>query len=304
MKKKIKVFVLVGMIVMGFNSCRPAQNLRPLNKKPKGKSKLLYFLDQKNQGLETEDGMSDKKKYIFIRLYDPNYNDPMYIANSLQKGIAFVEVNPENVSHASIGFDLSDYFFGLTSGGKYNLKIERCTDVASNDYMEKCNPEKSIQSTYAIPVTNEEYERAYNLILKNLNNKQLKYAATENIKIAGYCVRRKFFTPEEQQKLGSEQLENKLYDIKKDFKKHVKPIIQDQMFVCSTFVAWVLYNSVDSVHQWFDDHKIDYEYITPSDLSQIEGVEFLFSSTWTKFDEAAEEFAKVNEEFADYLPVE
>ena len=64
MKKKIKVFVLVGMIVMGFNSCRPAQNLRPLNKKPKGKSKLLYFLDQKNQGLETEDGMSDKKKYI------------------------------------------------------------------------------------------------------------------------------------------------------------------------------------------------------------------------------------------------
>lgn len=76
------------------------------------------------------------------------------------------------------------------------------------------------------------------------------------------------------------------------------------MFVCSTFVAWVLYNSVDSIHQWFDDHKIDYEYITPSDLSQIEGVEFLFSSTWTEFDEAAEEFAKVNEEFADYLPVE
>lgn len=76
------------------------------------------------------------------------------------------------------------------------------------------------------------------------------------------------------------------------------------MFVCSTFVAWFLYNSVDSVHQWFDDHKIDYEYITPSDLSQIEGVEFLFSSTWTEFDEAAEEFAKVNEEFADYLPVE
>lgn len=105
-------------------------------------------------------------------------------------------------------------------------------------------------------------------------------------------------------KLGSEQLENKLYDNKKDFKKHVKPIIQEQMFVCSTFVAWVLYNSVDSIHQWFDDHKIDYEYITPSDLSQIEGVEFLFSSTWTEFDEAAEEFAKVNEEFADYLPVE
>ena len=42
-------------------------------------------------------------------------------------------------------------------------------------------------------------------------------------------------TPEEQQKLGSEQLEDKLYDIKKDFKKHVKPIIQEQMFVCSTF---------------------------------------------------------------------
>ena len=45
-----------------------------MNKKPKGKSKLLYFLDQKNQGLETEDGMSDKKKYIFS--HEPVYLNP------------------------------------------------------------------------------------------------------------------------------------------------------------------------------------------------------------------------------------
>lgn len=303
MKKKIQVTLLFSAIIFGFISCSAVPNLKPLNKKPKGKSKLMYFLHKGNSIPEMESSPAGEERYLFIRLYDPNYNDPLYIANLLQGGIAITEVNPEEVSHASIGFDLSDYFFGLTAGGRYNLKIEKCTDVASNKYMEKCNPEKSMQSTYAIPVTKEEYEKAYNLIMKNLTNKQLKYAAAENVKIAGYSVRRKFFTVEEQQKLGSIELEDKLYDAKKTFKKHVKLPFTEKRFVCSSFVAWVLYNSVDSVHDWFDEHKIDYHYITPSDLPHIEGVQFLFSSTWTEFDEAAERFGKTNSEFADYLPV-
>jgi len=269
----------------------------------KGKAKLLYYLDRYSKTYSMGDNPSGNKKYLFIRLYDPNYSDPLYIANLLQGGISLTEVNPENVSHASIGFDLSDYFFGLTSGGRYNLKIEKCTDVASNDYMEKCDPAKSVQSVYAIPVTEEEYEKAHNLIMKNLNNKQLKYASVQNIKIAGYSVKRKFFTKEEQQELGSEKLEDKLYDAKKIFKKHVKLPFTDKRFVCSSFVAWILYNSVDSVAKWIDEHKVDYHYITPSDLPHIEGVEFLFSSKWNEFDEQAKKFCERDERFKIFLPV-
>ena len=304
MKKVIFTTLLIGLFFSTFISCQGHINLKPLNEKPEGKSKLMYFLDRRSKPYSAETAPAGEKRYIFIRLYDPNYSDPLYIANLLQGGIALTEVNPESVSHASIGFDLSDYFFGLTSGGRYNLKIERCTDVASNDYMKKCDPEKSIQSTYAIAVTQEEYEKAYNLILKNLNNKQLKYAAVQNVKIAGYSVRRKFFTESEQQQLGSEQLEDKLYDAKKTFKENVKTPFTDKRFVCSSFVAWVLYNSVDRVRQMFDVHKTNYKYITPSDLPHIDGVEFLFSSTWVDFDNAAKEFAVNNEVFESYLPVE
>lgn len=267
----------------------------------KGKAKLLYYLDKFSKKYSMANP-SGGKKYLFIRLYDPNYNDPLYIANLLQGGLSIIEVNPENVSHASIGFDLSDYFFGLTSGGKYNLKIEKCTDVASNDYMEKCNPEKSVQSVYAVAVNEDEYEKAYNMIMKNLNNIQLRYAKSQNIKIAGYSVKRKFFTKEEQQELGSEQLEDKLYNAKEIFKEHVKLPFTDKRFVCSSFVAWVLYNSVESIHKWFDEHKVDYHYVIPSDLSHIDGVEFLFSSTWADFDKQAEEFCKKDERFKEYLP--
>lgn len=303
--KKLLLIIWTTLLFSTFISCQAKNvNLKPLNKKPEGKSKLIYFLDHKSKPYTAEKTPRGEQRYIFIRLYDPNYSDPLYIANLLQGGIALTEVNPENVSHASIGFDLSDYFFGLTSGGRYNLKIERCTDVASNDYMSKCDPVKSIQSTYAIAVTQEEYEKAYNLILKNLNNKQLKYAAVQNVRIAGYSVRRKFFTEEEQQQLGSEQLEDKLYDAKKTFKEYVKSPLADKRFVCSSFVAWVLDNSVERVSNFFDAHKTNYKFITPSDLPHIDGVEFLFSSTWADFDNAAKEFAEKNPDFEAYLPLQ
>jgi len=302
MKKFTKILLLSCLFFSSFSSCSAHPNLKPLNDKPKEKSKLLYFLDKKSKSVNPEAPSGDKK-FIFIRLYDPDYSNPLYIANLLQGGISITQVNPENVSHASIGFDLSDYFFGLTSGGRYNLKIEKCTDVASNDYMSKCDPEKSIQSTYAIAVSEEEYEKAYNLILKNLNNRQLKYAAAQNVRIAGYSVKRKFFTEEEQQKLGSEKLEDRLYDAKKVFKEYEKLSLANKRFFCSSFVAWILYNSVDSVKKMFDSKKIDYKYVTPSDLPHIENVEFLFSSTWADFDKAAMEFAQKDSRFAAYLPV-
>ena len=262
--------------------------------------KFLYFLDKNDK--PSVGAPYGGQNYIFIRLYDPSYKSKLYVENLLQNGMSITQVNPETVSHASIGFDLSDYYFGLTAGGKYNLKIERCMDVASNRYMKKCNPIFSTQSVYAIPVRPEEYEKAYNLVYKNLTNRMLKYATLENIQIAGRSVKRKFFTPEEEQNLESQALSDKLYDAKKFFKKMINDPDFEHKFVCSGFVSWVLYNSVDSVRAWFDENKIDYQKMTPSDIPHIPGVKLLFSSTWENFDSAAKEFANKNPEFAGYIP--
>ena len=266
----------------------------------RGSGKFLYFLDKNDKPLVgTPYG---GQNYIFIRLYDPSYKSKLYVENLLQGGMSITQVNPETVSHASIGFDLSDYYFGLTAGGKYNLKIERCMDIASNRYMKKCNPIFSTQSVYAVPVTPEEYEKAYNLVYRNLTNRMLKYAALENIPIAGRSVKRKFFTKEDEQKLESAALSDKLYDAKKLFKDIVNNPDLERKFVCSGFVSWVLYNSVDSIKLWFDENKIDYKKMTPSDIPHIPGVQLLFSSTWENFDSAAREFVSKNPEFKSYIP--
>lgn len=269
----------------------------------KEKGKWLYFLEgRETQSVNVPAPYGSDHKYIFIRLYDPIYNSSIYLENLLQGGMSITQVNPETVSHASIGFDLSDYFFGLTAGGKYNLKIERCLDVADNKYMKKCDPVRSSQSVYAIEVTPEEYERAYNLVYKNLTNKWLRYATLKNVKIAGLSIKRKFFTEQEQQELGKKATEEKFYDAKQWFRDYQSEPNTIKKFVCSGFVSWVLYNSVDSVHQWFDENKIDVNYVVPSDIPHIQNVKFLFSSTWDNYDRAALQFVHENQEFAEYFP--
>lgn len=264
------------------------------------KGKKIYYLDKKSK-IPVQEPYGDQN-YIFIRLYDPSYASPIYVENLLQNGMSKTQVNPETVSHASIGFDLTDYFFGLTAGGKYNLKIERCMDVASNKYMKKCNPIRSTQSVYAIKVKPEEYEKACDLVYRNLTNKWLKYATLQNVRIAGYSVKRKYFTREEQRNLGSNALADKFYDVKKFIRDFMDTPYSERKFVCSGFVAWVLYNSVDDVHEWFDENKINVKYVIPSDIPHIQGVQFLFSSTWEDYDEAAREFVIENPEFKGYLP--
>lgn len=263
----------------------------------KEKGKDFYYLDK--DGAREPFG---EQRYIFIRLYDPSYASPIYVENLLQNGMSKTQVNPESVSHASIGFDLSDYFFGLTSGGKYNLKIEKCMDVASNRYMKRCNPMRSTQSVYALKVKPEEYEKACDIVYRNLTNKWLRYATIQNVKIAGYSIKRKFFTDEEQQTLGSSALSDRFYTFKKFLRSFFETPYSERKFVCSGFVAWVLYNSVDSIREWFDMNKINVNYVIPSDLPHIEGVEFLFSSTWDDYDCAAKEFVRQNPKFRPYLP--
>lgn len=233
---------------------------------------------------------SSYDKYIFFRLYHPYYDNPFCVENILNNCIKAIDVCPEKATHSAIGFDLSDAFYGLTLAGETDLKPESCTDTLSNPYMKKCNKYKSVQVTYAIKVTDEEYEAAKKLVSEFLENPKTKYSVGQNFLIAGYGVKRKLFMSKTEQEFAG--------------RPHKRPddtFKTDQYsFVCSTFIAYVLANTVQSIKDFFIEKGIDSNYVLPSDLAYLPGVIKLFKSTWVDYNIAAKTFSNVYLSFSPY----
>lgn len=235
--------------------------------------------------------------YIFLRFYDPQLISPFYVSNILKNGIAKVDVNPLTASHVSIGFDLRDDFFGLTLMARPQLDREHCSDTKANNYTKQCDAASSKQMLYAIKATGEERKKAIRVLMENKN---VRYDVDKNFKIANRAVKRKLFTAENDRPM------DKFYASKKDIEavNDAENKKMQKKFVCSTFVAYVLYNSVQSVRNFFNKNHIDYRYLMVSDIACIPGVEELFDSTWENYNGAARVFAAEHEEFRRYLPEE
>lgn len=241
--------------------------------------KLQYNKKLSNLGTEEEN-------YIFIRLYYPYYNNPVSIVNILKNLIIWIDVNQIKYSHVAIGFDLNDNFIGLTTPGKQDLKYEHCTNISTNKYMSKCNPQKSQQATYAIKVSKEEYERAKQLTEFFMYEKTI-YNVAQNVPVGFFELKRKFFTEQEKQQLQ---------DINSQKDKKNKDEVPLE-FVCSNFVAYILINSVDSIKVFFEENNLDYKYIIPSDIPYFPGVTKLFSSSWDNYTKAALTYVKSENNF-------
>ena len=238
-------------------------------------------------------------KYIFFRLYNPAYKNPLYIANILKGGISITKTeNVPDLSHASMNFSLDDNYYGLSLGGEYQLAEEECAVPQNNKYMKNCDPERSEQITYALQVSEEEYEKTKEFVSKYVKSTDINYAASLNFKIALFSIKKKFFTPKDHQKFGTiiypEAASNKKVDLDQD-----EEILNN--FVCSTFVGYVLYNNVESVSDFFDENNIKYEYLNVADIALIPGIIPLFYSNWDTYLDAAQAFVAEYPEFKEYL---
>ena len=244
----------------------------------------IYISEELKQAL-TQD------HWIFIRLYQPYYDNPLCIENVLSKCIQFVDVNPDYSSHSAIGFSLDDGFYGLTSSNSgHNLYLESCTNSGDNEYMKKGNIYKSVEITYALKVTEEEYKKAKNLVESYYDDTRTCYNINQNVKIAWKAVGRKFFSPKDKQQFAA-----------KPFATSEQTFCEDKYdFVCSSFVAYVLANSVESVHDFFVEKQIDSNYVMPSDLAYIPGVIKLFKTTWVDYNIGAKNVAQTYTCFATY----
>lgn len=237
-------------------------------------------------------------EYFFIRLYNAKYKNPLYIANILQFGIQATEVNDISVSHAAFNFSLNDDFWGLSlNGGNDNLAQETCTDTSTNGYMSNVDPDKAEQITYAIRLSKEEYTNLKNFLDEYIKKSEIRYDPFINFSIAGFSIRRKFFTPRNMQLFGNITYLN---EPKKD-RQEFDPEYTKNDFVCSTFIAYALNKNVASINQYFNEHNINYRFVNVSDIPEIPGVVKLFNSTWSEYLNSANAFVEENPEFKKYL---
>ena len=297
-KKNLKKqFLFISFLIAGFifQSCKTTRSITKDAFAPEAPDDSTFIVAHDIVFPETDGDY----KYIFFRLYNPIYKNPLYIANLLKGGINSTRMeNDPEVSHASINFSLDDNYYGLALTDEHQLAPEECAIPESNEYMKKCDPEKSEQITYALKVTEEEYEQTKKFVQTYIDRDEIKYTTSLNFKIALFSIKRKFFTPKGKQNFGSliypDNVNNKKVNLQEDEKI-------ENNFVCSTFIGYVLYNNVETVSSFFDEHNIKYEYLNVADIGQIPGIIPIFYSNWDTYLEAAHAFVEEYPEFAEYL---
>ena len=254
--------------------------------------------EEEDTTLEQSEKVEENYKYIFLRLYNPVYISPLYAANILKNGLAFTKTEDvPDLSHSAINFDLNDNFYGLTLGGEHQFAKEQCTKAAQNKYMRHCNPDKSEQITYALKVTEEEYNNAKKMVEFYAATPKLKYVSALTVKLGIFSIGKRFFSSKNHRKFTTQK-----YPVSA---KNVIVKSEDEYlyrFVCSSFLGYVLYNNVKSVRDFFDEYGIKYDYLNVTDLSLIPGMTPLFYSNWTDYPKAAKAFVQEYPEFSEYLP--
>lgn len=253
----------------------------------------IPYLIEENVTFEDLEDSEEPYKYVFFRLYNPIYINPLYIANLLKGGIAITEIEDLEFSHASMNTNLNDAFYGITMANDHKLAYESCTSTETNDYMNKCNPYLSDQITYALKVSLDEYDYIEELLQFYLKYPSVTYATLQNFRMTFYSIKRKFFTNPKKQSFGNVEYPKLKQNDAEDY-------IEDK-FLCSTFTAFILYTAIPRIHDWFVDHDVDYRYVNVTDITVIPGVKPLFFSTWNNYNFAAKLFTELNPEFSQYF---
>ena len=286
MIKKHFTKILIILFSCVFIGCSSTKNIRENSWAYLEKNEETeHFYQFPNEGTVLPE---NTERYIFLRLYNPHakYNLGTVI---LQKGLEYVEQHDVSGSHIAIGFDLTDNFYGLTLYANPNLKKEQCTNTLSNEFMKSCDPQKSLQTTFAYPVSQKEYETAIAWVNRKLQNQSTSYSIADNFKMAGVAVKRK--NNHDSKKMKKTQTKEEEF---REFEKMNK-------FVCSTFISHVLFSSVDSIRNYMNENLIDPNYVMPTDIVTMPGMQRLFTSTWDEFNNSAKNFTSENPKFSKYL---
>ena len=280
-----KVFLLVLVFSLCFVSCNSAKFFTEPEFIPEPGEYVNPNYDEEQNFSFDED-----KTFIFLRFLTVNYKRRFSKENLLRYLQNFTEIEKFPLNHASINFDLNDEFYGVTIYGDKDLKKESCMHSELHPYLGKCWAEKCIEKTYALEVSKEEYEAAKKMVEEYYDEGQIHFDFKQDFLNIPFCTKRKFFMDPEHR-----TVEDIDWPVSEPFEGD-KP----HKFVCSSFIAYVLYTNVKSIHDYFDKFGINYNYIYISDLPYLPGMTKLFESKWKDYDDALDEFIMEHPEYVPY----
>lgn len=239
--------------------------------------------------------------FVFIRLYDVKYNRFFRPGNFLRLPIKILgKAFDGNVyNHSAISTYLSDdSFIGLSLSKEKNMaRYESVLNLSSNDFMATTNGNESYCTVIAVPCA--ESERKYiGEILDYAGSKDsfFVYGILKNASTAVYH----------------------LYNINAYEHSRNFPIVfsfgplplekspedffgENNEFVCSNFISYILAHGVERYRVDFLVNGIDFMGFTPVDLSYLDGAIFLFECNFQDYDSAVDGFVQRYPDFKKYI---
>lgn len=213
--------------------------------------------------------------WIFIRLISSTYvpKSPANIGKSLAyKAIRYINVNSMDWNHSAINTKLTDDYLTMEPRLMKESLI-RAVETKGVD------PDKTFIGIFGLEVTEDEYNQVNDYINKALANSD---------KFSYYW--------QDYPRLGIHILKNRITD-----KYYSEPEFNTYRFVCSTLVAYILYQSVGKVRDWYlanDLHPLD---TSPAELVYLPDIRVLYQCKLTDYMRSTMEFVARHPEFRGYI---
>lgn len=217
------------------------------------------------------------QRYIFIRFYKTRYLNKANPINTIQLvGNKFIDKSKDgNVyTHVNMNYTLNDNFIGLDFKGAKQPNAVYKETIAVEDGRISGD---SYFSVYALPVQ----EIEYNLIRKELDKLQksskIKYDRRTLGLVSWLMLKRRGNL---NKLISFSFLDNKA---KKLF--------------CSSFVMYVLYNTVSTIKQWMDKNKLSVYDFSPNTVTLIPGLKMLFNGKFKYYEQERNKFLSSHSEY-------
>ncbi len=245
------------------------------------------------------------QKFIFLRLYDVYYDRSHFYGDILNSLMGVVGKAPNGIvyDHVSISVDLEDNFIGMNPSTGNDAHYEEIAIMGDNKYMNTNNKIKSMCTVLAIPCTQAEYENCKKLLEYSVDPKQ--NFIFNIFEIAAMPVTH----TANMQKLKKQDL-GRIDEFAVNTYEGVEKIVPiddpaaiftSKSYVCSTFVCFVLYHSLQSVRNFCQVTGVGPRGITPSDLYSVPGAKVLFNCVYQDYNLALFQFVSSHPEFDEYV---
>ncbi|MCQ2240267.1 hypothetical protein [Treponema sp.] len=238
------------------------------------------------------------ESYCFIRLYDVIYRRTFCSGNMVRRPIRIIGAAGDGVTyvHSAISTMLKDEsFVGLSLSKRSNMaQLETIMSPGENEYMNTLDYSRSRCLVLAVPCTNLDVENVKIL---------LEYALVHD---TVYGISRVFSVPIQHWRNADNYRHSRDFPIEFAFdsiplQKEPEEIFKKNIFVCSSFVSYILQNSVERYRVDFLINGQTYGGYTPVDLYYLDGAFELFECGFEQYEDALESFVLKYPEFRKYV---